>query len=331
MKIGKLSNEDLESLVLSRISFAGAPGEAGPSVGLDCAVMDLGDGLRLVLSSDPVTAADADAGRLAIQVSCNDIAAAGVRPAGIMVVLVIPPDCTQDRIRDIMDQIVAVTNELGIRVAGGHTEVSDAVTRILITTTAFGWTRGPVILSSGGRPGDILLMTKTAGLEGTAILAKDRREELAAHLGAEAFQKAYAMLDSMSVVTEGETGARLGVHAMHDATEGGVLGACWELCHASGVGCILRAGDIPVHPVTAQIAGVFGMDPLRLIASGSMILATDRPDELVKELACQGVLCTPIGVLENGSCRMLLPGGTLQELPPPGADELYKSAVNSYY
>ena len=207
MRIGKLSNEDLQRLVLSHVPFTGTASEAGPAVGLDCAVMDIGDGISLVLSSDPVTAAESDAGRLAIQISCNDIAASGVRPTGIMVVLIVPPDCTEERIAGIMEQMAAAAAETGVRIAGGHTEVSDAVNRVLITTTAFGWTGGKVILASGAMPGDTLLMSKTAGLEGTAILAKDRHSELEGRLTPADFQQAYDMIGQISVVTEGTTGA----------------------------------------------------------------------------------------------------------------------------
>ncbi len=331
MRIGKLSNRDLERLVLSRVPFAGTAAESGPSVGLDCAVMEMGEGMRLVLSSDPITAAESDAGRLAVQISCNDIAAAGVRPAGIMIVLVVPPDCTEEHLTAIMDQTADAAARIGVRIAGGHTEVSDAVNRVMITTTAFGWTRGDVVLASGAKPGDTLLMTKTAGLEGTAILARDRRDRLLSIVTEAELGLAEAMLERISVVPEGMAAAGAGVHAMHDATEGGVLGACWELCRASGTGCLVRSRDIPVHPVTARIAGVFGIDPLRLIASGSMILATDRPSELLAAMAAEGIECTSIGTVDDGMCRVVLADGTIADLAPPEADELYKTAANSYY
>ena len=331
MRIGKLSNEDLERLVLSHVPFIGTASEAGPSVGLDCAVMDIGDGISLVLSSDPVTAAESDAGRLAIQISCNDIAASGVRPSGIMVVLIVPPDCTEERIAGIMKQTATAAAETGVRIAGGHTEVSDAVNRVLITTTAFGWTRGKVVLASGAKPGDTLLMSKTAGLEGTAILARDRQSDLEGRLTPAEFLQAFDMIGHISVVTEGTTGASLGVHAMHDATEGGILGACWELCRASGAGCLVRAGDIPVHPVTSLLSGIFHVDPLRLISSGSMIFATDRPEGLIAALGQAGIPCTAIGTVAEGECNVLMPDGIVQKLEPPGADELYKTASSSYY
>lgn len=331
MRIGKLSNQDLERLVLSHMPHIGSDRECGPSVGLDCAVLDMGGGMRLVLSSDPVTASCEDAGRLAIQVSCNDIAASGVRPAGIMLVLVVPPDSGEDLISGLMDQAAGAAADLGVRIAGGHTEVSGSVNRAMLVTTAFGWTSGEIVQASGARIGDTLLMTKTAGIEGTAILARDHADWLAVRLDGDTIGAAQAMIRRTGVVEEGLAAAAFGVHAMHDATEGGILGAVWELCSASGAGCRVRIRDIPVHPATTGVAGVFGIDPLRLISSGSMILASDHPEGLIAALAAKGIECTPIGTVERGTCLMERPDGTVSELDPPEADELYKTAGNSYY
>jgi hydrogenase maturation factor len=174
-------------------------------------------------------------------------------------------------------------------------------------------------------------MTKTAGIEGTAILARDRRDMLLARIGAQRLREAEDLIGQVSVLREGIAAAALGVHAMHDATEGGILGAVWEMCTASGQGCLVQAEKIPVHPATAKAAQVFGIDPLRLIASGSMILATDRPDALIAGLAGDGIACTAIGIVEPGDCRMQCPDGNTELLTPPAADELYKTTPTSYY
>ncbi len=329
MNIGKLSNHDLQRLVLSQIVFAPEAGEAGPAIGLDCAVLQMEDGMRLVLSSDPITAASADAGRLAVHIACNDIAAAGVKPAGIMFVLVVPPHSEESVISDLVRQASDAALELGVRIAGGHTEVSDTVARPMITTTAFGWTRGPVILASGGRAGDTVLMSKTAGIEGTAILARDRRELLLPRIGQEMVQKAEALIEQVGVLPEGLLAAALGVHAMHDATEGGVLGAVWELCTASGLGCVIHAAHIPVDDATLAAAQVFDIDPLRLIASGSMIMATDQPQAIIAALTRSGIRCTQIGRLQAGACWIEEQDGKVRELTPPAADELYKTTPTS--
>lgn len=324
MKIGKLSHEDLQHLVLDRL-----PGQAntvtyGPSVGLDCAAVRFGDG-QVVLSCDPITGAAADIGHLAVHISCNDIAACGIRPSVLMLVIIAPPSCEPDDIRQVTDQASAAARSLNVSIAGGHTEISDAVTRFVISTTAIGFTYGgQIVQANGGKPGDTLLMTKTAGLEGTAILAADQRERLAACLSGEELAEAAAMIKKISVVEEGTCGGDLNVHAMHDATEGGILGASWELAEASNLGCVITAEQIPVEPLTSRICACLGLDPLRLVSSGSLILATADPKALIAALDVKGIRCTAIGHLTENGGRYLQTAGQMSELTPPGPDELYK-------
>ena len=324
MKIGKLSPEELQSLILDRLPRQAANVVSGPAIGLDCASIRFGDG-QVVLSCDPITGATTDIGRLAVHIACNDIAACGIRPSILMMVIIAPPDCTANDIRIVADQASIAAAQLNVSIVGGHTEISDAVNRFIITTTALGFTYGAgMIQANGGKPGDCLLMTKTAGLEGTAVFAADHGKQLLQVLSKEDLEQAAAMISSISVVEEGACGGDFNVHAMHDATEGGILGACWELAKASGLGCIIEKDDIPVDPLTARICSALGIDPLRLTSSGSLIMATDNPEPLIAELTARSIRCTRIGCLTEACGRLLEENGRQTELMPPGPDELYK-------
>lgn len=324
MRIGKLSNHDLARLVLSRLPAKTGGVQQGPGIGLDCAAVRFGDG-HVVLTSDPITGATVEIGRLAIQISCNDVAAAGIRPSAIMLVVIAPPDTDEKALTQVIDQAASTAQKLNVSIVGGHTEVSDAVRRFLLVTTAVGMTYGRGLVSAaGGKANDALLMTKSAGIEGTAILAGDCAKQLSSSFSAEELQKAKAMIDRVSVIEEGAFAGGFTVHAMHDATEGGILGACWELAEASGLGCLIQSAAIPVHDLTRRICGVLRLDPLRLIASGSMIMATDRPDELIGELAQRGIDCVVIGKLTADPVKRIQTGDAVSELLPPESDEIYK-------
>jgi hydrogenase expression/formation protein HypE len=324
LKIGKLDNNELRRLVLDRLPAPDRFVTAGPAVGVDCCAIRFGDG-QVILSTDPITGATADIGRLAVHIACNDIAACGIRPTALLMVIIAPATATRDDICMVIDQAAAAARLLNVSIVGGHTEISDVVSRFLITCTALGFTYGnQVIMANGGQAGDMLVMTKTAGLEGTAILAADRSEKLAGILSESDLQEARGLIEQISVVEEGSCGGDQGVHAMHDATEGGILGACWELAEASGLGCEINAEQIPVHSLTARICSCLNLDPLRLIASGSLLIALPDPDRLLADLASKGIRGTVIGKLtENKAKRLLIRGETL-ELQPPGPDELYK-------
>ncbi len=326
MKIGKLSNEELQSLVLDRLPQQNSTVLHGPGVGLDAAAVQLGQDY-LVVSSDPITGASSDIGKLAIHISCNDIAACGIRPQALTLVLIAPPHFQKSDITAVIDQAARTAESLAVNIVGGHTEISDAVSRCLVVVTAFGFAKKDAIISAaGGRAGDAILMTKTAGLEGTAILAQDKKASLSGLIAKEDLERAAAFMEKISVIPEGLIGGSLAVHAMHDATEGGILGAAWELATAAELGCIIKMADIPVDPLTTKICQALELDPLRLIASGSMLLTTDRPAQLKAELAAAGIRASLIGHLTKDR-RLLVqdPAGNLALLDQPGPDELYKS------
>lgn len=324
MKIGKLDNDDLKKLVLDRLPTPDRFVISGPAIGVDCAILRFCDG-QVILSTDPITGAAADIGRLAVNIACNDIAACGIRPTALLMVVIAPPQTTREEISKLADQAASAAKKLNVSIIGGHTEISDAVTRFVVTTTAIGFTYGnQVIQASGGRAGDTIIMTKTAGLEGTAILAADHADRLASILTEQELKEARALINLVSVVEEGSSGGDLGVNAMHDATEGGILGASWELAAASSLGCEIQADLIPVLPLTAKICDYLGINPLRLIASGSMIISTPDPDKLILDLKNKGILGTAIGRLTENPERIMTFNGETLELLPPGADELYK-------
>ncbi|MDD2456939.1 MAG: AIR synthase family protein [Eubacteriales bacterium] len=324
MKVGKLDPANLEDLVLHRLPVLSDDIVCGPATGLDCAAIRFKDGLA-VLSTDPITGASADIGSLAIHVSCNDLAAFGIRPKGILLVLIAPPWATAEDVAAVIEQASQTAEKLGVSIAGGHTEVSDAVTRFIVTTTAIGFAEtGHMVQSDGGQPGDALLMTKTGGLEGTAILAADQKGRLEKVLSEKDLSEARDLIAQISVVPEGIIGGQMGVHAMHDATEGGILGAAWEMAQACGLGLEIEIDAIPLHPLTRQITTELGLDPYRLISSGSLLIATDRPGDVQKTLAEAGVLCSKIGRLTESVQYVQIDSGIVSELAPPGPDELYK-------
>jgi hydrogenase expression/formation protein HypE len=323
MRIGKLSDQDLRRLVLDRLPKPSDRTVTGPGTGLDCAVVR-GGGDLVVLTCDPITGAEADIGRIAVHVACNDIASSGLTPRYLLLSLVAPPETTPESIANLVDQAASAAESLRVEIVGGHTEISDAVRRFVVNTTAIAFSEGrPVVTSSGGQAGDALLMTRSAGLEGTSILAGDRSASLAHALTALEIAEAKRFVDHISVVSDGIVGGREGAHAMHDATEGGILGAVWELAEASRLGCIIDKASIPVHALTSRICSALSIDPLRLISSGSMLIATDRPTGMIAALATMGVPAVRIGTLTLDPRRILLTEGSETEMQPPGPDELF--------
>ncbi|NLO41219.1 MAG: AIR synthase [Ruminiclostridium sp.] len=324
MEIGKLPNEILKYLVLDRIRNTREEVLVKPAIGEDCSAIDFGQEL-CVISCDPITGTDNEIGRIAVHVSCNDIAASGAEPIGIMVTLLIPPGASMASVEKIMKQLANTATASNVDILGGHTEVTDAVNRFVINVTAVGKTIGKnMVKTSGARPGDSLILTKTAGLEGTAILAFGNQKELAKQFGSPLVIEGKKLMAQLSVVKEGLIAARQGVHAMHDVTEGGVLGAVWEMCDASGCGAEIYKDSIPVLEVTKTICNYFNINPLKLISSGCMLIATESGPTLIEMLADQGVQATVIGKATEKRSRLLLTETGAVMIPSPKSDELYK-------
>ena len=333
MKTGKLDSKLLEDIVFRSITYKRPEVLVRPGIGEDCAVVDFGE-YHCVLSTDPITGAVNKIGKLAVTVSCNDIASNGVEPLGLLLACLLPEGTTIEEIKLIMEQAGAEAARLGVEIIGGHTEITAAVNQPVIVSTAIG--RAPAVASDGKAagfssrtiaPGDRILMTKTAGLEGTGILALDFRDRLSEFLDAAELEGATAMMDQIDVVREGILGGKLGASAMHDVTEGGILGAVWETCKVGGVGARINKHDIPVSAVTKKICSELGIDPLRLISSGSLLIVAGEKEAsaIITALETEGIPIAEIGrITEAGSPVLLIGEGHQETIGPPERDELYK-------
>ncbi len=318
MKIGKLDNDTLERLILDRFHHTRSESFGAPRIGMDCAMLDFSGDL-IVTSCDPITSADArHIGALSVHVNCNDAAASGAEPVALLVTLLLPPDATEDTVAMIAEDLEDAAERAGVDIIGGHTEVTDAVTRVTTCTTVLARTPKARMLC-GAKAGDAIVMTKWAGLEGTMLIACDHADRLQAVPHA-LIAQAKALNQHLSVVPESRIAMQHGAHAMHDVTEGGVLGAVWELAAQSQLGAVVDRDAIPVLPETKAITDAVNIDPYRLMASGSMLIACEHGDKMAAALNEAGIPAAVIGrITENGFC--FSDGSPLDS---PGPDELYR-------
>lgn len=326
MRIGKLSNEELEQLVIRKIQYQHPDVLIHSGVGEDCSVIDYGDEV-CVVSSDPITGAAHQIGKLAIDVACNDIASTGAEALGVMMVMLAPPTTTNEEIAQVMREATEEAARLKIEILGGHTEVTDAVNRMVLVMTVIGKEKKEQF-EANNQPvaaGDWVVISKEIGLEGTAILAHDRETWVSKQLDAESLDQAKAQMERLSVLEEGRIGAKVGFKYMHDITEGGVLGACWEASRAVEFGLKIKLESIPILPVTREIAAIFGIDPYSLISSGSMlaVVTPEQGEAWVAEGRRRGIRVTKIGEVQGDKPMLLAADGGVSEIASPQADALY--------
>ncbi|MBO3802901.1 MAG: AIR synthase family protein [Candidatus Brockarchaeota archaeon] len=295
---GKLGPDLLRTTIYTRLGKEDGRVLVGPKIGEDAAVIDFGDRV-LVVHSDPITGAIENIGSLAVKVSTNDVASRGARPRWISVVIFLQEGSTPEQLGSIMEQIDLEAKKLGVAVVGGHTEVTPGLNRPVLSVTAMGEApRGRYVTSSGAKKGDVVVITKGAAIEGTAIFASELYGKLKEELGEALVEEAKKFFDKVSIAKEAsiavETG---GVTAMHDATEGGVAAALQELALASGLGVIAYEEKIPLSPETEAICKALGADPLRTISSGALLISARREKarEMVENIRAQGIGASIIG------------------------------------
>ncbi len=323
MITGKLNWDVLKRLLSENRGAIRKEVEKGGVVGEDCAVVYLEDDY-LVLSTDPVTAAAENIGKIAFHININDIATTGAKPLGIMVTILAPRGASLDDIEEVMKDISSEAKAMDVMIIGGHTEVTDSVNRMIVSVTALGLVdKGEkIIWTSGAKIGDKIIVTKALGLEGTSILVNDFEERSREVLSEEELLEAKSYAMELSVLKEGRLMKSLAT-SMHDITEGGVLGALWEIKEASGKGFRVDYSKLPVRNLTERLCNHFDLDPLRLISSGSMAITVTDEKEAMRILKENHVEAHVIGeICEEES--ILVQNGETIDVEAPLRDEIYK-------
>ncbi len=333
LPVGKLEPEFLARL-LGGLHIDDPRVIVGPGIGRDVTVLEWGGGDRyLVAKTDPITFATDEIGHYAVAVNANDVATSGGVPLWFLATLLLPDEQSDEAlVRMIFDQIDRACRELGIALVGGHTEVTYDLDRPILVGFMLGEVpKDGLITSEGAQVGDRILLTKRVAVEGSSIAARECTERLIARgVEPDAIARAQGFLHDpgISVLREARAAVQAGdVHAMHDPTEGGVATGLHELAAASGNGVAVRLADIPIFPETQALCAALELEPLGLIASGSLLLAVAPADaeRIADAIRAEGIDCAEIGeVVEANEGVTLLGDGGPTELPRYDQDEIAK-------
>jgi hydrogenase maturation factor len=331
---GKIPVDLLEEVVFKHLGVDRPEVVLGPSAGIDGAVIESG-GRSLIFSMDPITGALERIGWLAVNVNANDVATFGVKPAILFSCILLAQDSDRKEVETICAQMDEAARKLGIAIAGGHCEVTPGLTSPIVVGCILGITeKGRYVTAAGAKNGDKLILTKSAGIEGTAILASDREEPLRKKLSNTAVRKAKNLFNQTSVVEDAITAFTTGgVDAMHDPTEGGVIGGIYEMAEASNVGVKVFEARIHVQPETQSICRFFHINPLQLVSSGALLIAAkpDATGKIVEDLRQKRIRASVIGsfVSDPKERTLISRDGTVQVLPRPASDQLWRALAET--
>ena len=327
---GKVPTEILQEVVFKSLGAKRNDVVLGPTVGEDAAIVRVGEETAVV-ATDPVTGAEKWLGWLAVNVSANDVAACGVEPRWFSSCLLLPRYTEKQLIANICRQMNKATQQLSVAIIGGHCEITPGIEHPIVVGCSIGIAdNGRFVTSSGAKVGNKIIMTKGAGLEGTAILATDRRSKLRKAFGDRFLQKAERFFTKISVVKDALTAFNTGgVSAMHDPTEGGVAGGLHELADAADVGFRVFEKSISIPRETERICGYFGIDPLQLISSGSLLIVAkeEKVEEIIRKLSQSDISASVIGAVMKPDFgrKLIMKAGEKVDLVRPSSDHLWKA------
>lgn len=327
MEAGKLPFE-LLSEMLGKLDVRDPRVVLGPRPGEDAALIDFGD-RYLVAKSDPITFATDLIGWYVVQVNANDLAVMGATPRWLMATLLLPEGSDRAMVESVFDQLSDACREHDITLVGGHTEVTYDLPRPIVVGAMLGEVaKDRVVLTSGAQAGDSIVLTKGIAVEGTAILAREADEALReAGVPDEVLTRGARLLfePGISVRREAEIACEAGARSMHDPTEGGLATGLLEMASAGGLGMRVDPASIPVLPECREVCEALGLDPMGLIASGSLLAALppDRAGGLIDALGDAGIEAWEIGRFTKPEAGLKLATGSgVEDLPRFDRDEL---------
>jgi hydrogenase expression/formation protein HypE len=333
-KIGKIDLDAFTSFLLPRLGNKDDSVIVPPRTGIDAGVVDIGNDRVLIIAEDPIFAIPHQSlemfGWYTVHIGASDVAVMGVKPRYMTYSLLLPPETNEEDFHTIVDAIHKAAVELGIAIVGGHTGyypgfVSPTIGGVTVFAIA---DKHGYVTPAGAKAGDDVILTKGPAIETAGILAVIRETELLENYPPPLVEKAKALCMQMTVVKDAllamESG---GVTAMHDATEGGVIGGLFEIASASGAGMEIHEEAFAYPEEVRMVCEAFGIDPLAAIAEGSLLITAKPKDSqnIVNALRAGGIAASVIGVVTSDPETRTIHrrDGTIAPLAIPSQDPFW--------
>lgn len=322
---GKISGGGFDELILPRLGFARSNIMHGPAFGVDVSVLDMGNGIGLAMTSDPLSLIPslglAESAWLSVHLMANDMATTGHSPMYAQMVLNLPPWLSNDDFTIYWEHVHQYCKAIGVAITGGHTGSIEAQN----STIAGGGTMlltaavNEILVSSKAQVGDVIIVTKECALSSAAILAMSFPKTVQNKLGKEVYEQCCELFYQTSSLPDALAAAATGmVTAMHDVTEGGVLGAIYEMSIASGLGVRILNEALPAGNPQQQVTRLFNIDERYCIGAGSMVIAVKPGGEkqVLSALAEKQIKATVIGEFtEKAQGAQLVTNGLVESMP----------------
>ena len=315
-EIGKLKHELLQKMLSEFVSTTHLKDDrvvVGANIGEDAAVIDMGD-KYLVAKTDPITFVTDEIGYYAVNVNVNDVVCTGATPKWFQSTILLPAKQTdEDLIESIFRSIHDTCKSLGITVVGGHTEITADLDRPMVIGSLLGEVeKDKLVLSSGAKEDDSIILTKGIFIEGTSIIAREKEDFLKEKGFNNKFIekcKNYLYDPGISIFKEAVVAhENFTLTSMHDITEGGLFCGLAEVAIASDLGLSIKKDQINVLPEPLELSKVFNIDPYSTISSGSLIISINPEftEDLINLLRKNGIDSWVIGNFTSNKAEYLI-------------------------
>lgn len=325
MKTGKVPVNILRRSIINEIKQKNTEVIKGAGVGADYALLRLKALEDIVLTTNIYEAANQLSAALAVYKAGNNIACSGAKPVAVTVSMTLPVDFSESSLKEYMKTMNLAAKEIDVEIAAGDTKTSSNVLVPILTVTGIGKReKAQEFEEQKVCAGQELVVSKWIGMEGALLLASAKEEELSARYPYAMLERVKAMEHEMTVLSEAATAVKSDVSAMHDLSEGGILGGLWEFAEKHGVGLEIDMKKIPVKQEIIEICEYYELNPYALRSGGSLLMAANNGSNLVWELNKLGIEASVIGRITDGNDRIIRNQEETRYLDLPQADEIYK-------
>ena len=308
--LGKIGRDVFDKIIYPNLGKMREEVIVPPRNGVDVGVIDLGDGRVLVTKTDPVFIVPQygfrKAAWFAVHILASDVMTSGIPPQYSLVDLNLPTSMTDEEFEEMWKGISDYLKDIGVMVVGGHTGRYEGTNYPMPGGFAmFGIGEKEKLANpSKIKPGDKVIVTKGPAVEATALLVNTYPEYFKKRLSPEVFNEAMEMYWKMSCWKDGLIASKIGVHAMHDATEGGLWNALVEVAEASNKRIRIFPERIPMYRSVKEVSSIVNIDPFISISEGTMVIVTDK-EEVVGALKREGIEAEIIGIVEEGEAEVI--------------------------
>lgn len=323
MRPGKFSESVLKRSVLKQIKTKREEVNRGAEVGEDCAFFSFDKKEGSLITTAPIIVDEFESMAPQLTAIVNNVAAAGGEPVGVVISTILPDKILESVVQRLSGEMERACHNLNLQIAGGNTLISKAVKNPILNVTVIG--KKEVVLHQNFhdyKAGQDILLTKYVGLAGTAILSKMEQSKLEERLPSYIVENGISLEKEISVLPESRIAMEVGVTGMHDVSRGGIFSALWELAEKGNVGIEVDLKKIPVRQETIEICEVLGVNPYELYGAGSLLIVTDKGNQLLYELEKQQIPAAIIGKITEENGKVILNGEEVRFLDRPKNDSL---------